>query len=244
MGKERNATGTGGTVTSVDIAAGSGISVTGGPITSSGSITVTNNDRGSSQNIFKNIAVSGQSSVIADSNDDTLTLVSGSGISITTDASTDTITITNTQSPLASADTNSLTFRATTPYVVTTPFDVVIIDSNLIERSAPNTVFDFNKIMAVVTLEVENTGVNSSFVGFDLRLYNFTTSSTVSGSNIRWSAYMYPSTGEFGYTSFTYHIPIEDASVSASDIIQLQLQLATGTCSITNVSFTLMSITT
>lgn len=48
------------------------------------------------QNIFKNIAVSGQSTVVADSNNDTLTLVAGSNVTITTNASTDTITISST----------------------------------------------------------------------------------------------------------------------------------------------------
>ena len=85
-----------GTVTSVDLTAGTGISVTGGPITTSGSITVTNNDRGSSQDIFKTIAVSGQTNIVADSNNDTLTFAAGTGISITTNATTDTVTITNT----------------------------------------------------------------------------------------------------------------------------------------------------
>lgn len=47
------------------------------------------------QNAFSNIAVSGQSTVVADSPTDTLTLVAGTGISITTNASTDTITITS-----------------------------------------------------------------------------------------------------------------------------------------------------
>lgn len=42
---------------------------------------------------FKSIAVSGQSTVVADATEDTLTLVAGSGITITTNASTDTITI-------------------------------------------------------------------------------------------------------------------------------------------------------
>ena len=82
-----------GTVTSVGITAGTGISVSSSPITSSGSMTVTNSDRGSSQCIFKNIAVSGQSSIVADSNNDTLTLVGGTNVSITTNASTDTVTI-------------------------------------------------------------------------------------------------------------------------------------------------------
>lgn len=43
---------------------------------------------------FKTISVSGQSDVVADSSADTLTLVGGTGITITTNASTDTITLT------------------------------------------------------------------------------------------------------------------------------------------------------
>lgn len=43
--------------------------------------------------VFKTIAVSGQSDVVADSYTDTLTLVAGTNITITTDAATDTITI-------------------------------------------------------------------------------------------------------------------------------------------------------
>ena len=76
--------------------AGTGITVSGG----TGAVTITNADRGSSQNIFKNFAVAGQSTVVADVNDDTLTLAAGSNVTITTNASTDTITI-------ASTDTNT-----------------------------------------------------------------------------------------------------------------------------------------
>jgi hypothetical protein len=83
-----------GTVTSVDLTAGTGISVSGGPITSSGSITVNNTDTGSAQNIFKNVAVSGQSTIVADTNNDTLTVAAGAGVTLTTDATTDTLTIT------------------------------------------------------------------------------------------------------------------------------------------------------
>jgi hypothetical protein len=45
------------------------------------------------QNLFSTIAVSGQSSVVADTTSDTLTLVAGTNVTITTDASTDTVTI-------------------------------------------------------------------------------------------------------------------------------------------------------
>jgi hypothetical protein len=58
-------------------------------------VTVANSDKGSSQNIFKNVAVSGQSTIVADSNDDTLTVVAGTGVTLTTNATTDTLTITN-----------------------------------------------------------------------------------------------------------------------------------------------------
>lgn len=74
------------------VTAGTGISVTG---TASDPI-INNTDTGSAQNIFKNIAVSGQSTVVADSNNDTLTLVGGGGTTITTNATTDTVTISST----------------------------------------------------------------------------------------------------------------------------------------------------
>jgi hypothetical protein len=76
----------------VVLTAGTGITTSG----TYPSFTVTNDDRGSSQNIFKNIAVAGQSDIVADTNNDTLTVAAGTGISITTNATTDTLTITNT----------------------------------------------------------------------------------------------------------------------------------------------------
>lgn len=49
-------------------------------------------------NSFSNVAVSGQTTVVADSGTDTLTLVAGSGMTITTNATTDTITFASTAS--------------------------------------------------------------------------------------------------------------------------------------------------
>lgn len=51
---------------------------------------------GGGSDTFRTIAVNGQSSVVADSSTDTLTLVAGTGIVITTDAATDSITINST----------------------------------------------------------------------------------------------------------------------------------------------------
>lgn len=57
---------------------------------------------GGSSDSFATIAVAGQSSVVADSATDTLTLIGAGGISITTDATTDTITITGSGGGAAS----------------------------------------------------------------------------------------------------------------------------------------------
>ena len=65
-----------------------------GRITSVSNVTVSGGGGGGSQNLFDKIAVSGQSTVEADGTSDTLTLVGGSGISITTNASSDEITFT------------------------------------------------------------------------------------------------------------------------------------------------------
>jgi hypothetical protein len=70
----------------------------GATIDDSGNITA-NNLSGTNtgdQSLFRTIAVSGQSDVVADSTTDTLTLVAGSNITITTNAGTDTITIAST----------------------------------------------------------------------------------------------------------------------------------------------------
>jgi len=83
------------------IVAGTGITIT----TNASTDTVTITNSGTSQNTFSTIAVAGQSSVIADSATDTLTIAAGTGISITTTDGTDTVTITSTVSSGATAFT-------------------------------------------------------------------------------------------------------------------------------------------
>lgn len=83
------------------LVAGTNITIT----TNAATDTITINSTaggGVASDSFSTIAVAGQSSVVADSATDTLTLVGGTGISITTVAGTDTITITNTSSAGAS----------------------------------------------------------------------------------------------------------------------------------------------
>jgi hypothetical protein len=102
---------------------------------SNGTATVTNTDKGSSQNIFKNIAVSGQSTVIADSNNDTLTLVEGNAIEITTNATNDTITIASTYNPptvsyaTTISNTSTITHNLNTLDVMVQLYDTVTKDT-------------------------------------------------------------------------------------------------------------------
>jgi hypothetical protein len=79
----------------VTLTEGTGIDVTG----TYPNFTVANTDPGSAQNIFKNVAVSGWPTVVADNNNDTLTLVAGTNITLSTNAATDSITISNTAPP-------------------------------------------------------------------------------------------------------------------------------------------------
>jgi hypothetical protein len=70
-------------------------------------VTVSNTDKGSSQNIFKNIS-DGSTSVVADSNNDTVTITGGTSISVTADAGSDTLTIDNDGVTSVTGTTNQI----------------------------------------------------------------------------------------------------------------------------------------
>ena len=72
-------------------AAGANITLT----TDASNDTVTIAATGGAANAFSTLAVSGQSNVVADAATDTLTLVAGTGMTLTTDASADSITFTS-----------------------------------------------------------------------------------------------------------------------------------------------------
>ena len=82
-----------GTVTSVSAGTLDGVSLTITNPSTTPSLSITNSDKGSDQNIFKTVAVSGQNNIVADDNADTLTFAGGTGITLTTDSNTDTLTI-------------------------------------------------------------------------------------------------------------------------------------------------------
>lgn len=101
------------------VAAGTGINVTGSGVETAG-VTITNTDLGSAQNIFKTVNAGG-TNVIANTNNSTLTVTAGAGISINGDNATRTVTITNT---------------ATTPNVFGT---VAVAGTNLVADSSTDT---------------------------------------------------------------------------------------------------------
>lgn len=101
----------------IQVAAGDTLYIQGGT-----NVTTTTNSDGSvtinstaANDVFKNIAVAGQSNVSADSSTDTVTFVAGSNMSITTDAGSDTVTFASTASGGGgSSSTGNITFNAST----------------------------------------------------------------------------------------------------------------------------------
>jgi hypothetical protein len=112
------------------VSASDGIAATG---TGEGaSVSLTNTDKGSSQNIFKNVS-DGTTSVVADSNNDTLTIAAGTGVSVTANDTTDTITIANTGVTAIAGTSNQITASGSTgsvtlslPSAVTFPGTVTL----------------------------------------------------------------------------------------------------------------------
>ena len=158
-----------GTVTSVTVTGSNGLSGTG-TITSSGTITLSNSDRGSAQNIFKNIAAAGQSNIVADNNNDTLTFKAGKNITITTDAITDTIEIiskdTTTNYYLSSASFDKangvLTLNRSGLTAVTVDLDGRYVTSSGVTSIATSNGITGGTITSTGTIEVDSTVVRTS----------------------------------------------------------------------------------
>ena len=142
---------------------------------------------GAASDSFATIAVAGQSSVVADSATDTLTLIAGTGITITTDATTDTITFTNAQNTfstvavsgysdvVADSATDTLTIAAGTGISITTDAstDTVTITSTvsagataftgLSDVSSASLTVDRIYLPAITMLDVTATPGNTAY---------------------------------------------------------------------------------
>lgn len=120
----------------IEFTAGDNITLT----ENNGVITIASSAGG---NAFANIAVSGQTTVAADSATDTLTLIAGTGITLTTDPTNDAVTITNTGAATAidnqgemqtNLDLDGFLIRSTftrTVGGVTYPAGTLHVDANL-----------------------------------------------------------------------------------------------------------------
>ena len=157
-----------GTITSVTVTGSNGLSGTG-TITTSGTITLSNSG-GSAQNIFKNIAAAGQSDIVADNNNDTLTFKAGANITIKTDVSTDTIEIiskdTTTNYYLSSASFSTsngvLTLNRSGLSAVTVDLDGRYVTSSGVTSIATTNGITGGTITSTGTIEVDSTVVRTS----------------------------------------------------------------------------------
>jgi len=181
-------------ISSVSIAINAGTGISGGGTFNnlSGAVTITNSDRGSSQNIFKNIAVAGQSTVVADSNDDTVTLATDGSLVITTNATTDTITIVHadTSSQASVDNSNGLVIQDVTldTYGHVTGLGSVDLDSRYVRLSpgGAQTIGGNLTISGDLTVNGTTTTVNSTTVEVaDLNILlakNATTAAAANGA--------------------------------------------------------------
>ena len=137
---------------------------------STGQAVLTNTDKGSSQNIFKNVA-SDSGTAVADNNNDTLTVV-GAG-RITTAVAGDTLTITSTDNPImALGDRVALTGGSTSGGITTFTYNVTssftgasALDVKVeIMSSGGTTVFaDVTRSGAVLTVKFTGTVSDSAY---------------------------------------------------------------------------------
>ena len=93
-----------GSTNALDFNEGSGITILGATSGNDIDVTITNSDRGSSQNIFKNVA-SDSGTAVADNNNDTLTITGGNNLS--TSVSADTLTVQHDNSGVSAASYGS-----------------------------------------------------------------------------------------------------------------------------------------
>jgi len=206
----------------ITLEAGSGVSLDG--------LKITNSDTGSSQSIFKKIAVSGQTDVESDANSDTLTFVASGGVSITTDATNDKITI-NSASP--DYTLSGWTDSGTSVYMTTTTDSVgigttsptsklhVVGSSNLagavVLGSATTDALTFTGRIANGTSLLPNTDLGSDLGSSSYRFNNLWVANVNSNSSSSFS----------GQTTFTYE-PTATTYAESSVIINPTSPIADG----------------
>ncbi len=111
-------------------------------------------DEISNVHTFKTISVSGQSDVVADVQNDTLTLTAGTGIAITTNAATDTITLAATG--ITGADMAGITLTRSATYTIPTTFTNIVWDVTSIQTDT--SIVEHNQINKE-RVQIKETGI-------------------------------------------------------------------------------------
>lgn len=119
-------------------------------------ITISAVGVGGASNTFANITVAGQNTLIADDPNDTMTIVAGSGISLTTNAITDTLTINNTQNTFSTITVGGSSIAADTAS------DTLTINNG--------SGISFTVDTATDTFQINNTGVLQLSAGTGISL--------------------------------------------------------------------------
>ena len=218
------------TATALSLLSGGGITFTTN--NTNKSITLTNSSPNVDQNIFANLAVSGQPTLTTSSTNGTLTLIAGTNVSITTDNINDTVTINSTASGgnqnlfseiavtgggsniVADSNTDTLTFTAGTGISINAnPTTDTISITNTSPNVNQNLFETFNGdsgsyVAAAATDEfniVGGTDISTSITGSTLTI-NYTGSGgagTPGGNN---TEVQFNNSGSFGGDSdFTYN---------------------------------------
>jgi len=133
-------------------------------------IALDNSDRGSSQNIFKNIAISGENTVVADTNNDTLTFVAGNAILITTDPTTDTITFDVDSESAGNDYVDSVIFDSNTGDITLTRTGTLTdltanLDGRYIVSETPQNLFESIAVSGQSNIVADSSDDILTFVG-------------------------------------------------------------------------------
>ena len=181
------ATGNLGTVTSITVQGTTGLSGSG-TISTSGTITLTNIDRGSAQNIYKNIAADSGGTAVANSNNDTVTFTGAGGTK--TSRSGDVITITSTDnndnyyvtSASFSTSNGVLTLNRNGGLsAVTVSLDGRYVTSSGVTSIATRNGITGGTITATGTIEVDSTVIRTTGTQSIGGVKTFTSNTTFNG---------------------------------------------------------------
>lgn len=183
-----------GTVTSITVQGTTGLSGSG-TISTSGTITLTNTDRGSAQNIYKNIAADSGGTAVANSNNDTVTFKGAGGTR--TSRSGDVITITSTDnndnnyvsSATFATATGVLTLNRSGLAAVTVDLDGRYVTSSGVTSVATTNGITGGTITGTGTIQLDSTVIRTTgnqTKGGNLTLSNsLTVTGDILADNIR-----------------------------------------------------------